>query len=112
MARKAHSFALALLVTMAGLVFAYVRDHRFTVLTAFLGFWLAYASHFESSEQRSFPFLGVSCGFLLFTGWTWWHLVWERLPHLHAGAFCFRTERGMFTTHSLTMRCTFTSTSG
>ena len=71
-------FALALLVAAAGLVFSWVRGYRLTVVTAFAGFWLSYVVHNLYAHEPMAQFLGVTCGFLLFFAWSWWHLAMQR----------------------------------
>jgi hypothetical protein len=75
---EAAFFALALLVATGGLVFSSVRGYRLTVLTAFAGFWLSYVVHNLYSHESVAQFLGVTCGFLLFFAWSWWHLAMRR----------------------------------
>jgi len=69
---------LSVLIALAGLAFAQIREYRFTILTAFAGFWLAYASHLFASHEPLVPFFGITAGFALFLGWSYWHLVLKR----------------------------------
>jgi hypothetical protein len=73
-----HYLPLALLVALAGLAYAHLRNHPFAILTAFLGFWIGYAAHFPDLREPLTPFLGITCGFVLFVAWNWWHLVSQR----------------------------------
>ena len=70
--------ALSLLMATAGLAFAQIRQYRFSILTAFVGFWFTYASHFFSIHEPLTLFFGVSCGFVLFLAWSYWHLKVQR----------------------------------
>ena len=69
---------LDLLVALAGLAFSQWRRFPIAVVTAFAGFWIAYASHFGQILQSLTPFFGITCGFLLFLSWSWFHLVRQK----------------------------------
>ena len=69
---------LALLVAIAGLAFAHLRDYRLAILTAFVGFWASYPAHMTQVHEPLTQFFGIMCGFFLFLTWSWWHLVLRR----------------------------------
>ncbi len=69
---------IALLIALAGLAFAQLRSFPIAIVTAFAGFWISYAVNGEGSHEAMTQFLFISCGFLLFLGWSYWHLVMRR----------------------------------
>lgn len=75
---EALFLALSLLVAMGGLAFAHLRQYRYSILTAFIGFWFTYAIHFLSVHEPVTLFFEISCGFVLFLAWSYWHLITER----------------------------------
>jgi len=81
-ADESRYIPLALLVAAVGLVFAQLRSYQDALLSAFAGFWLCYALHLvQAPGQMHEPltqFLGASCGFVLFFGWSWWQMLVKR----------------------------------
>jgi uncharacterized membrane protein len=69
---------LALFVATAGLAFSHLRQYRFALLPAFAGFWISYPLHLAHPHTPMGPFFGVTCGFLLFLVWSWWHFAAQR----------------------------------
>ena len=66
---------ISLLLTVAALAFAQARNYRLAVISAFVGFWFAYAVHFFDKREPMTQLFGITCGFALFLAWTYWHLV-------------------------------------
>jgi len=92
--------ALSLLLAAAGLAFAHVRQYRFAILTAFIGFWFTYALHLFSIHEPLVLFFGISCGFVLFLAWSYWHLVMHRAAPTTLALSVFGLNGVAFYAHS------------